>query len=238
MKQLNILVIDDNHDLADGLGMILEDDGHQIAVTYNGADAIKEFDNGSYDLVFIDVKLPDMNGVEVFQNIHKKDPEVNIFMMTGYRIEQLLSEVVDKGSVSVLRDPFDMESVTDALNQIGDEGILLIADDHSDCVHDLISHLSSKNIKLKHGSNKKEIIEDVLSNPVEVLILDLHMPVIYGLEVYLELKQKNFAVKTIIITGCKDDAPASGDVFRSTPITGCLFKPFNPEYMLNAIEQM
>ena len=46
MNQLNILIIDDNRDLADGLGMILEDEGYQVTLAYNGGDGIKAFNAG------------------------------------------------------------------------------------------------------------------------------------------------------------------------------------------------
>ena len=237
MKQLNILVIDDNHDLADGLGMILEDEGHQVSLAYNGEDAIKIFNDGSFDRVFIDVKLPDMSGIEVFQAIHHKNSEVNVFMMTGYRVEQLIAEVVDNGSVQILRKPMEIESVGEALKLINQQGIMLIADDTPGCADQVSAYLSERDITNKIGHNAKETIEHMLANPVEVLVLDLHKPIIYALEVYLELKQKNQALKTIIVTGCTDDGPETSDILRSTSITGCLFKPFDPEYMLQIVEQ-
>lgn len=236
MDGLNILVIDDNHDLADGLGMILEDEGHKVALAYNGAEALSAFDNGAFDLVFIDVKLPDMSGIEVFQAIYRKKPETRIFMITGYRIEQLLAEVVDNGSVEVLRKPCDIERLDEALHRVNSEGIILIADDDPECVNKLSAYLSDKGIRAKIARDRNDVVGNALKNTVEVLVLDLHKPITYALEAYLELKQHNNAVKTIIVICCEDDSPEITDVLRSSKITGCLFKPFDPDHLLNIIE--
>ena len=237
MKQQKILIIDDNHDLADGLGMILEDEGYQVVLAYNGQDGIDAFNDSDFDVIFIDVKLPDMSGIEVFQSIHSKDPDIKVFMMTGYRVEQLLAELVDNGDVVILRKPIEIEHVEEVLSQIKDESIVLVADDDPACAERLSAHLIDRDIKVCIGHNK-EVVESVLSDSVDVLVLDLHKPIICALEVYLQLKQQNRAVKTVIVTGCTGNEHSEGDILRSTQVTGCLFKPFNPEYLLQAIENV
>ncbi len=97
MSQFNILIIDDNHDLADGLGVFFKDEGYQVTIAYNGADGIRAIEAGQFDAAFIDVKLPDVNGLELYQNIHKKDPSCRAIVMTGYRVEQLLADAVGNG---------------------------------------------------------------------------------------------------------------------------------------------
>lgn len=238
MKQLNVLIIDDNQDLADGLGMVLEGEDHQVSLAYSGYDGIKLFDAGQFDIVFIDVKLPDINGVKVFQNIHKKDQNVKVVMMTGYRVEQLFSSVIDDGQVEILRKPFEIERVLEILGQIKNESIVLIADDDPDFSEGLSAYLNEHGIKTMLAKNGQEAVDSVLSNPVEVLVLDLRIPIMCGLEVYLELKQRGSAVKTIIVTGYAEEEAETVDVLKSASVTGCLFKPFNPEDMLRIIERV
>lgn len=238
MSQLNILVIDDNRDMADGLGMILEDEGYQVTLAYDGRHGIKAFTAGHLDVVLIDFKLPDMNGVVVLHEIHKKDSKVRGIVMSGFRIEQLLSVVIDDGGVEVLRKPFEIERVLEVLGRIQNENIILIADDAPDFAEYLSAYLTDHDIKIMLARSRQEAVDGVLSSPVEVLVLDLRMPVIYCLEVYLELKQRGQTVKTIIVTGYADEEPDTVDVLRSVSVTGCLFKPFKPESMLRAIKRI
>ena len=238
MSQLNILIVDDNKDLADGLGIVLGSEGYQTTLTYNGDDCIKAFNAGHFDVVFIDVKLPDMSGVDVFHEIHMKDPKVKVIMMTGYRVEQLLTGVIDDVDIEILHKPFELERVLEVLNNIRQESIILIADDNPDISHNLSTYLTNHGIKTMLARNGEEAVNGILSNPIEVLVLDLRMPIMCGLEVYLELKQRDRAVKTIFVTGYAKEETETIDILKSTSATGCLFKPFRPEDMIHAIERI
>ena len=77
----------------------------------------------------------------------------------------------------------------------------------------------------------------VLAGGMDLLVLDLRLPVLSGLEVYLELKQRGRAVPTIIITGFAEEEAAALDQLRSMEVTGCLFKPFDPAELLQVIER-
>ena len=72
---------------------------------------------------------------------------------------------------------------------------------------------------------------------MDVLVLDLQMPIMSGLDVYLQLQQQERAVKTIIVTGYPKEEKETIDVLKSLSVTGCLFKPFAPEDMLTAINK-
>ena len=108
---LNILIVDDNQDLANGLGAVLEGENYLVTLTYNGNDGIKAFNAKHFDAVLLDIKLPDMNGVEVFQEIQIKAPGVRVAMMTGYPVEQPLADIIENGNVEILHKPFEIEHV-------------------------------------------------------------------------------------------------------------------------------
>lgn len=237
MSKTSILIIDDNQDLADGLGMVLEDENYQVSLAYNGINGIKVFDTDRFDVVFIDVKLPDMNGVEVFHYIHNKAPKVKTIMMTGFRVEQILAGVIDNADVEILRKPFEIKHVLEILNKIKNESIILIADDDPDFSEGMSEFLTEHGMKTILAKNGQEAVDGVLSNPVDVLVLDLRIPIMCGLEVYLRLKEQGRAVKTIIVTGYEKQEAETIDILKSMSVTGCLFKPFSPNDMLHAIEQ-
>ena len=238
MTKKNILIVDDNQDLADGLAMILEDENYQVSIAYNGTDAINIFDASHFDVAFVDIKLPDINGMEVYQHINKENPKVRVVMMTGFRIEQVLAEVIEKGNVEILRKPFNMIRIEEILKEVEHESIVLIADDDPDFSEGVSEYLSEQGIKTILAKNGQEAIEKMTSNNVDVLVLDLNMPIMCGLDVYLELKKKGLAVKTIIVTGNDEKEKETVDLLRSVNTTGCLFKPFKPDSLLTVIKDI
>src|SRR5262245_24629501 len=82
MTELKILVVEDDPDLAESFAEVLGLGGHNVSVAPNGAEAVKCFEKVKYDLSFIDVRMPVMNGVDCFFAIRALYPDAKIVLMT------------------------------------------------------------------------------------------------------------------------------------------------------------
>ena len=237
MKKIKILVIDDDQDFAESLALVLEGRGYEVEVGHTGEEAIRKFRDNDFDIAFMDVKLPGKNGVESYMEIRKFKPNARVVMMTGYSVEQLLDKAVEKGAWGVLHKPLDMEKCLSMIEKIQPYGIL-ITDDDLDFVMSIKQLLTSKGYSVFVATNGREAVERVLSTGIDVLILDLRMPVLNGLETYLELKKAGRAVPTIIITAFTDEETGTIERLRALSVSGVLRKPFDPRELLSAIERL
>ncbi len=237
MTKLKILVIDDDQDFAESLALVLEGRGYQVDVGHTGEEAIRKFRGNDFDIALIDVKLPGKNGVESYMEIRKFKPDARVVMMTGYSVEQLLDKAVENGAWGVLHKPLDMEKLLSMINNVQPYGIL-ITDDDLDFVKSIKQLLISRGYSVFVATNGREAVERVLSNGIDVLILDLRMPVLNGLETYLELKKAGRAVPTIIITAFTDEETGTIERLRALSVSGVLRKPFDPRELLSAIERL
>jgi len=113
MKRLNIFVVEDDVDFAEGLAESFELEGHEVEIATTGEDAIARFQQKDFDLTFMDVKLPGKNGVESFLEIRALKPEARVMMMTGYSMQRLLDEAMDGGALGVLKKPFSIDVAVD-----------------------------------------------------------------------------------------------------------------------------
>ena len=96
---------------------------------------------------------------------------------------------------------------------------ILIADDDPDFVNTIIDMLETKDYTVYFARNGKEAVEKVKSNDVDVLLLDLRMPLLSGLEVYVELKKSGRTVPTIIVTAyAKEEAEALDKLRTLIPV--------------------
>ena len=97
--------------MTETLGFILEDEGYQVAVAEDGPTAIKRVQQGHFDLVLTDVRLPGMNGVAVYRAIRRISPGSGVIMMTAYALEDLIQEALHEGALGVFYKPLDIPSM-------------------------------------------------------------------------------------------------------------------------------
>jgi DNA-binding response OmpR family regulator len=89
-----ILVVDDDHDIALAFEKGLEDNGFKVDVFTDPIYALSKFQAGVYDLLLLDVKMPRMNGFELFQELEKIDNKVKVCFITAYEVYyQALREI-------------------------------------------------------------------------------------------------------------------------------------------------
>lgn len=237
MAKRNILIVDDDIDLAESLAEVLERRGYAVALAGSGEEGLVLFENGTFDLVFTDVKLPGMNGVETFFAFRRLKADAKVMLMTGFSVENLIREALENGALGVLRKPFAMSDVLAAVEQIDNHGIVLIADDDPDLAHSLAPHLTRAGYRVRIAHNGAEAYQTVVGARVDCLILDLKMPVLDGLEVYARLCEAGRAVPTIIVSAFAADEPDRIDP-ASSMRQRMLLKPVDPSRLIDAIDTL
>ncbi len=237
-KPLRIFVVDDHKDIADGLADVLRMKGHEVEVAYNGQQAIRIFREREFDISFMDVMMPGMNGVESFMEIRKIRPAAKVIMMTGYSVEQLLDQAVQEGACGILHKPINIDDVLEAMERIHSKGMVLIADDDPEFSGAIKDVLMDDGYKVCVARTGGEALKTVMSGGVDYLVLDLKLPVISGLEVYLQLRNRGHDIPTVIVTGHSSENAEALDAFRSMEVTGILTKPFDTVSLLQHLDQM
>lgn len=234
MKNLRILVVDDDKDFAESLAEALELQGHNVEAVYSGEQGVESFKKRDYDIAFMDVKMPGKNGVASFMEIKQDKPDVRVIMMTGYSVVQLLDQAVHNGAWGVLYKPLDMDQVNQLLERVEAAGVL-IADDDKEFVASIKETLKKHGYNTFCAYNGQEAVERVRQGGIDVLMLDLQMPLLNGLEVYLELKKTGHLIPTIILAAStKEDADLLSRL-SSFEVSGVLVKPFNTKTLLQTL---
>ena len=115
MSAGRILVIDDNEDLAIGLSDVLELNGFEVDVIFTGRDGVRAAGNKSYDVIFIDVGLTDINGMDCAQRIRKGGSGARILLMTGYSARNIPAIGNGRNELELLSKPFDPIAVLERI---------------------------------------------------------------------------------------------------------------------------
>jgi CheY-like chemotaxis protein len=114
-RQLEILVVDDDIDNANSLAEVFATEGHSVTTAHSGKQAIKAYEQKNFDLAFMDIAMPEQNGVESFFEIRKIRPRARVYMMTGYSVEALVQQAIENGALGVLHKPVDLRKVLSLL---------------------------------------------------------------------------------------------------------------------------
>ncbi|MGB9671544.1 MAG: response regulator [Candidatus Bathyarchaeales archaeon] len=110
-EKARILIVDDDENIRKVLTTILEDEGYVIEAVENGKRAIEKTKKSFYNLVLIDIRLPDMEGTELLTKMKHAVPKTRKIIITGYPTLQNAIEAVNKGADAYVLKPFDMDSV-------------------------------------------------------------------------------------------------------------------------------
>lgn len=125
----NVLVVDDLRSIRLTLGGILEDEGHDVVTVEDGYEAIEAVKKSHFDAIFMDIKMPGINGVQTFREVKKVSPETAVIMMTAYSVEDLVKEAFEEGAYAVVYKPFDIEKIIAIIDELIEEKILILVVD-------------------------------------------------------------------------------------------------------------
>jgi len=113
-----ILAIDDELDMLTLLKMMIETyTDHRVEVTNNPLEAVELLDKQSYDLVLTDLKMPGMDGIEVLNQVKKKDEDALVMVITAYGSLESAEEAMAKGAFDFITKPFRKEQILLAIDK-------------------------------------------------------------------------------------------------------------------------
>jgi DNA-binding NtrC family response regulator len=119
-----ILIVDDEQLLLQGLEKVLQTNATEITTAETGEEALKEVASSPCHLCFLDVFLPDMNGMEVLKKIMAISPRTKVIMMTAGIISNAMKDFIEKNAYMFITKPFDILQVRMLAKRIVEEAEL------------------------------------------------------------------------------------------------------------------
>jgi two-component system, NtrC family, response regulator HydG len=237
-RSLRVLIVDDDKDNANSLGELFELEGHRPLVVYDGSSAVAAYIKEDFDIAFMDVMMPGKNGVESFFEIRSLRPTAKVYMMTGYSVEQLLQQALDGGAMGVFSKPVNLYRILEAVAGIGETGIVLVSDDDPEFAPELSRLINRKGYRCELAHTGQGAIARVEAGNVDVLVLDLKLPLIYGIDVYNRLKKLGLSVPTVIVSSQMLESEKDQALLSDVIVTGILNKPFDPRMLMERLEKL
>ena len=241
MEKTGILIVDDDVSFSKSLSLVLGRKGYIVTTAKDGAEAIAKVQEKSFDVVFMDIKMPLMDGVETYKKLKKVRPEAMVVMMTAYAVEDLVQEALQEGAYGIIYKPLDIEKVIALIERAKEDKqgalILVVDDDPGTCT-------TLKNIFRHRGYGVctvytgEEAVAEARKKDYDIIFIDVKLPTINGLETYLAIKEVNPEAVAIMMTGYRQEVADLVEEALNNNAYTCLYKPLDMEEILRLVEEI
>jgi len=113
----HILIMEDDVNVAKGLKMILDEEGYDVDLQGTGYGAMDAMGKYDYDLLMADLRLPDIDGMQVVKQTKENNPDTEIIVMTGYATSSLAVDAMKLGANDFIAKPFTEEQIKSAIKE-------------------------------------------------------------------------------------------------------------------------
>ena len=123
---MNILIIDDERSVRNSLGEILRDEGYLVDTAENGAEGLAKAEKQHFDIIFCDIKMPGMDGVEVLETLKNSTNEAEVVMISGHGDIETAVDCMRKGAFDFIPKPLDLNRTLVTIRKASEHSSLVV----------------------------------------------------------------------------------------------------------------
>src|SRR5881392_1481997 len=111
MSKGSILVVDDESEIREGLELLLRGEGYGVSSAETGESGLEKLEQHPYDLLLLDVSLPDRNGLDMLKEIHRRDPQLSVVLITAYGSIEMARAAFKNGAMDYITKPWSNDEL-------------------------------------------------------------------------------------------------------------------------------
>jgi CheY-like chemotaxis protein len=225
-QQANLLVVDDNKDLLNTFALILKRKGYIVDTAEDGVQALMKFTAHHYDVVLMDVKMPQLGGIEALHKMKEYDPKAKIILMTAYCDESQIQKVLEEGACGTLYKPVNIPKLMEMIGSVTQDPSILIVDDDDDFRFTMARMMELHNFQVISAVSGQDALRLARLRPVNIAFVDIKMQAMDGLETSIKLKDIRPEMIIVLMTGYREEADPIILKAKEKGVVTCLYKPF------------
>lgn len=235
-KTIKILVVDDQPGMRLTLQGILKKKGYDVQVAENGMKAVEMVKQTDYRVIFMDIKMPGISGVEAFIQIKAINPRATVIMMTAFALEEEIRTAIQEGAYAVIYKPLDIDKILRVVTEcLENQTLILLVDDRVEDRSLFKVILEKKGYNVVDVETGEDCIRQVKEKRFQIIILDMKLPGMDGMETLKEVKKIRPDVAVIMVTAYSEtqileDAMKFGSF-------ACLKKPVDIPKLVDTVKK-
>jgi DNA-binding NtrC family response regulator len=216
-RRIRVLLVDDEPEFLQATSKALARRGFDPREALDGETALTTLGEEPFDVVVLDVKMPGLDGFTVFQEVRRRLPALPVIILTGHGSASQAAETFQRGGYDYLTKPCDVEKLAGAARaavasaeatrsgpaiDAEEEPIrLLLIDDEDDLLISLATAFRRRGMQVVTAHNGFEGLDLLREQPFDVVLLDLAMPLMGGIDVLSRIKERDPLAEVILLTG-------------------------------------
>jgi two-component system response regulator HydG len=238
-KKASVLLVDDNASLCRTMSLILGRKGYAVTTAKDGPEALALFEERAFDITFLDIRMPVMNGVEIFRLMKKARADAVVVMMTAYAVEDLVQQALRDGAYGIVYKPLDIDRVTALIEEARStarRGPALVVSDDPKTGAAIEGALDRRGFAVSTAGDHDAAVEAVREIQPEIVFIDMDPPAMNGLEAFLAIRKARPGTTAILIAGAGETADAMVRQALDSCAYACLDKPLDIEALLRLVD--
>lgn len=226
INQIRVLIVDDDRRIASTLGDILSLQGAMVEQANSGKEAVQKLRSDTFDCVLSDIKMPGMNGVELYEAVNEIQPGIPFVLMTAYASDELIEKGRRLGVLNVFEKPLDINQILCFLSSVQETRTIVIVDDDPLFCQTLSDILEARRYRVQKISDP-HVAAQVVDESAQLVLLDMKLNSINGSDVLKQIRTRFPDMPAVLVTGYRQEMAEAIRQAMDMQVYTCLYKPLS-----------
>ncbi len=245
MSKYKVLLVEDDETVRRLLEKIVRKEGFEVLTAENGQVGLEIFQKELPDIVITDLKMPEVDGLEVLHTVRRLSPNTQVIVVTAFHETDSAIVALREGALDYIKKPIDLDSLILALGRAKEKIVelsklvsyptILVVEDDETNLKRLTRVLEKENWQVFAAADGEKGFDIFKKNKIDIALLDIKIPKKDGLQLFHDMRKITTDFETIIFSGYGDEKSAVQAMRDGA--SNFLKKPLDLDQVIIAVER-